>query len=432
MSLNPMSEVFHKITQNPITVTETLGQINHLHKLWVMHETDLEEFERMKKQFAHFEKNSMQYENGLRTNISYWNDMYLDRIDASLDLNSSLEDVKQRIQQIFIDSMLVSTYAPCNQSKQGIASGAYLARYGRTQFVMKLTSKEEFLSHLIVNFILSKLPNKRYLAGRWNVPGVAVIEHIDNNRQNLLTSDGASLPFECRIPDWIQSRSTTEIPQRDLMLMEMVSGATLSDFIATGRYDELSDNERSELFQTLGSLAAFDLVIGNSDRILCLYKLYYAREEREELDYDARLLDEQEHNLSFSNLGNLMLHFDGANFSFYLIDNVLDLDSNWSDFYEYSKETILTILKDQLKLAAGKYCNEEADQFIEGIYEYEQYIRDGFEELLQELVTSIPVLLKDEEWMSFEKWVLAQGSTLSPIFRNLRRFPNTSLGSGNF
>lgn len=427
------SIIFYNLTKDPQSVTATLRQVNRLHKLSEMQKNDLGDFEKMKAQFSAFIKNPEPYARVLAGTISFWNDVYLDRVSASFDLQAPLTEVMERISQIYQESLIVTASTPCKQSQEGLASGAYLASYNSTQFVMKLTSKEEFLSHLILQSFLSKFQQFSTLVNDWHVPDAAMIERVSRTKQSLLKTDRTSVPIHCPIPDWIRTRSQLQLPQRDLMLSEMASGVTLLDFIATDRYDALTAEQQEELFQSLGRLAAFDVVTGNSDRIFRLYMLYYAREEREETDYDARLLEEQNEQQCFSNFGNLMLALDGGRLQFFLIDNNLDMNPNWSDVFAFSKETLLEILKSQLTIAAYNYGarggNSDAfSQFGDAIDEYEGYIVEGFEEMRQELADFVPHLLANDEWNEFKNWTLAQSSDFCHIFENLQKFPSTCLG----
>ncbi|HEX2582860.1 MAG TPA: hypothetical protein VHL30_01955, partial [Chlamydiales bacterium] len=172
-----------------------------------MQTNDLKHFEKMKAQFGAFLQNPEPYARVLEGTISFWKDAYLDRVSASFDLKTPLTEAVKRISQIYQEALIATASAPCKQSREGLASGAYLVSYNSTQFVMKLTSKEEFLSHLILQSFLSKFQQFSAFASDWQVPDAAMIERVSRKKQALLKTDCTSVPIHCPVPSWIQTRS---------------------------------------------------------------------------------------------------------------------------------------------------------------------------------------------------------------------------------
>lgn len=284
-------------------------------------------------------------------------DIYVKRIDSAKDA----QELDKCISKLHKDTVSLLTFN-LQKTKKGQNGPTHLVSYSRfskkglpnfRNYVVKWSSWNEICSWRLYDAISHLFPQK------FSVPKTAALDfdkQVHENGDLASFSLEASAYLKQSFLDIVGESINTQDAQ--IMLMERVQGSNLFDF-AENKYQYLSEEEKSDLFQKMGNLAMLDLLIGNTDRLI-------------QTSYDA---DKKQYVLKdlTANLGNLMIDwFKGKFPNLYAIDNGVKI--------ELIKDETEKVAYNQL-IQKCEDINSVADMMIRSI-------KNSFQEHAEGLATS--------------------------------------------
>lgn len=257
--------------------------------------------------------------------------------------------------------------------------------------VLKLTTPQEVAFHYLY----------QDLASGFHVPRC---EALDLSRSLQFNSQSAvRVPLEKTMGarmnfQRLGTLSGAEINKRKTILMhaEKLSGANLFDF-ARYSYNKLSPEQRIDFFRNLGSIAMFDLIAGQYDRLIPAYF------DEESASYD----------LEFGNvnMGNVMAELSAEGAALFAIDNGIDLwlvanesgrQESYTAFLKGLLETekleadLAARISEAMRRAVDENCSEPVwTKPIDGRIENRSDVLRDFSAFLKDLSSLAPAALAE-------------------------------------
>lgn len=230
------------------------------------------------------------------------------------------EELEKCLKKFVKDADSLPTFL-MQKTKNGQNGPTCLVSYMRSNiklrnYVVKWSNWDEVSSSRVYEAFSQNLKDQPFI-----IPKTSALDFEKCIHEN---SDWMCNHFEEDLNQTFQKCMGKSIQKNDvqIMLMEKVKGSNLIDF-AENKYEYLAENEKWDLFQKMGQLAMFDLVIGNRDRLI-------------QTEVDANSNQYQLKPLT-ANLANLMIEWfpdNGQMPKLYAIDNGITMDLAYNEFIQ--------------------------------------------------------------------------------------------------
>lgn len=334
----------------------------------------------------------------------------LDVYEKTIDTARTKKELNKCISKLLKDTVSVSALK-VQKTNKGQNGPTHLISYTRSSkknilprvrnYVVKWSNWNEICSSRFYDVISQTLSSQTFV-----VPKIAALDFDKKiHEQGDLTSselEGAiSTHLKKSFLDIVGKSIQTHDAQ--LMLMEKVEGSNLIDFAQT-KYQDLTAEEKRDLFQKMGNLAMLDFLIGNTDRLI-------------QTRYDAKTKQYQLEDIT-ANLGNLMIDWfpdEGKLPQLYAIDNGIktELIANKTEKNAYNQ-----FLQKFENLPMASLAETMIRSLVNSFQDISEELSENSKQTLTQTLAKFEPILKDLKNSEEPKIALIKG--LEEMLRNFK------------